>query len=515
MLSRKNDRREEAAMPGHGTPSRSAEIRAKLDHPIIDADGHLREFHPLYMAFVRQVAGPRLAARVEDRFKASALGFALKGGDLYGVLQDPRDPKRQDWRTPRGVWFGAPTMDPLDAATPYLPKLLHERMDEIGLDFAILYPGLGLSLPHEPDEEIRRATIRSLNTYFSETTRDYADRMTMAAVIPMHTPEEAIAELDHAVGTLGAKVIMIPPGVLRPIPAIARTYPGAFPEAGGWVDSYALDSLHDYDPVWQRCIDLRVAVTCHGGMVPNTQWNGRSLSNFCFNHIGNMALQQHGICKSLFMGGVTRRFPKLKFAFLECGVAWACMLYAELIGHWEKRNLAALPLCDPANLDRSRHRDLLQRYGGRFMEGLLDRPDLSPAPPRVTDPVLLDEWRALAIETADEFKPLFTENFHFGCEADDPTTAWGFDAKVNPFGARLKAMLGSDVGHFDLPQMTKVLAEAYELVERELITPDEFRDYTFTHAASAHLAMNPDFFRGTRVANAVDAALGPAKRAKQ
>ena len=39
---------------------------------------------------------------------------------------------------------------------------------------------------------------------------------------------------------------------------------------------------------------------------------------------------------------MTRRFPDLNFAFLEGGVAWAAALYADLIGHWEKRNLAAL-----------------------------------------------------------------------------------------------------------------------------------------------------------------------------
>src|ERR1700683_2736065 len=34
----------------------------------------------------------------------------------------------------------------------------------------------------------------------------------------------------------------------------------------------------------------------------------------------------------------TRRFPSLKFAFLEGGVGWGCSLYNDLIGHWAKRN---------------------------------------------------------------------------------------------------------------------------------------------------------------------------------
>ena len=52
-------------------------------------------------------------------------------------------------------------------------------------------------------------------------------------------------------------------------------------------------------------------------------------------------------CKALFFGGVTRRFPELNFAFLEGGVGWACTLFADLIGHWEKRNRQALENTEP------------------------------------------------------------------------------------------------------------------------------------------------------------------------
>jgi hypothetical protein len=35
---------------------------------------------------------------------------------------------------------------------------------------------------------------------------------------------------------------------------------------------------------------------------------------------------------------VTRRFPTLKFAFLEGGSAWGASLYTDIIWHWETRN---------------------------------------------------------------------------------------------------------------------------------------------------------------------------------
>ena len=64
--------------------------------------------------------------------------------------------------------------------------------------------------------------------------------------------------------------------------------------------------------------------------------------------------------------------------------------------------------------------------------------------------------------------------FYFGCEADDPLNATAFNTKMNPFGARLGAIFSSDIGHWDVPDMTEVLAEAYELVDKEVVTERDF-----------------------------------------
>ena len=48
-----------------------------------------------------------------------------------------------------------------------------------------------------------------------------------------------------------------------------------------------------------------------------------------------------------------------------------------------------------------------------------------------------------------------------------------------------------------------MLEEAYELVEHELISTDNFREFVFTNAARLHTSLNPDFFTGTVVEEAV------------
>jgi hypothetical protein len=66
-------------------------------------------------------------------------------------------------------------------------------------------------------------------------------------------------------------------------------------------------------------------------------------------------------------------------------------------------------------------------------------------------------------------------------------------------GARLNAIFSSDIGHFDVPDMTEVVPEAYELVEHELITEADFRDFMFANAVRFWGEVNPDFFKGTAV----------------
>ena len=123
----------------------------------------------------------------------------------------------------------------------------------------------------------------------------------------------------------------------------------------------------------------------------------------------------------------------------------------------------------------------------------------------------LDDYSRCKVSAKEDIKELFVPRFYFGCEADDPVNPWAFNRNANPLRARLNALFSSDVGHFDVTDMTEVVEEAYELVEHGLISEDDFREFTFTNAASLHTALNPDFFKGTSVegyANAVMATTG-------
>jgi hypothetical protein len=120
---------------------------------------------------------------------------------------------------------------------------------------------------------------------------------------------------------------------------------------------------------------------------------------------------------------------------------------------------------------------------------------------------MIDEWAACGIDRAEDIKRLFVDPFYFGCEADDPLTSMAFNTKVNPFGAELHAMMGSDIAHWDVPDMAEVLEEAWEMVDHGWIDEAAFKQFTFSNPVRFYTGTNPGFFKGTVVEAAVDAYL--------
>jgi predicted TIM-barrel fold metal-dependent hydrolase len=479
--------------------SESQQIRENLDHPVIDADGHVLEFMPAALPYLREALGPKLFEQY--RSQTSPIGRIMGGASTA---------ERQRTRAPQSAWWGNPAAKTIDLATATIPALLHERLPELGIDFCVLYPTKTLGSAGVEDQDIRIGLCRGLNDFFADTYRPFADRMTVAGVVPMVTPEEAVAELAHC-RELGLKVVGLPEGVTRPIPEPSLNSPSPFlvPGQAHWFDTFGLDSAHDYDPVWQAICDNGFAAVFHGGIGHIAPYTFTSITSYVFNHIGFFAERMHRLCKSLFLGGVTRRFPDLNVAFLECGVGWACSLLVDIVEHWEKRNLSALQEnLDPTLVDWDQFEELMRKYGGSLLDSVDDlRESLQAIPAVGVPPEEHDEFRHLQVTSKAELKDLFVPRFFFGCEADDRTMSFAF-SPANAFGARLQPVFSSDIAHWDVEDMAGVVAEAWGMVRKNVLTAEDFRDFTFTNPARLFAGTNPGFFEGTAVADAVRPLVG-------
>jgi hypothetical protein len=301
--------------------------------------------------------------------------------------------------------------------------------------------------------------------------------------------------MDYALGTLGLKVPMVGAMVRRPV-----QHPDGTPvnaarplDHSFWVDLLALDSEYDYDPLWQKCLDMKVPMTFHA----TTQGIGmrRSTSNYIYNQTGHFAEAGHAYAKALFLGGVTHRFPKLPFAFLECGVSWGAQLVCDLKERWEKRSGAALHRLDPRKTDYAKLAALFDRYGGPHLAGRM-APSTEAA--RGEQP-FVDEFAAAGIETLDDFYDRLIPNYYYGCEADDRLAGTAFDPRYTPPGRKLNAIFSSDVGHWDVSDMSHVLPEAHEMVEDGIMSEEDFRAFVFDNPVRLFTQLNPDFFGGTAI----------------
>ncbi len=457
-----------------------------LGHPVIDVDAHAQEIIPVLLDYVREVGGLTVHKHLSAYFSHGSAG-------PYNPWWSMTSKERFAKRALCPSWWSTPTRNTLDRATAHLPALLYSRMEELGIDYGIVYPTRGIALPSHEDEEIRRLGCRAYNSYQADMFRGLEDRLTPAAVIPMHTPEEAIEEINHATQVLGLKAGMIASYVKRPIPASANGGSGR----AHWIDTFGVDSAHDYDSVWARCVELGVVPAAHSAA---SGWDGRqSVSNWQYNLTGHFGATGEALCRSLFMGGVTRRFPTLNFAFLEGGVTWACNLYAAMVSRWKKRNpRSLLEHLDPTLLDLDVLMPLFNAYGNERVRARLGaiRSELELREPR---PDNLDHWAACEIETVRDVRNLFESRFYFGCEGDDPFISWASADHLNPSGARLRAVFGSDIGHWDVEDMTHVVSDARELVSRGTLTEDELCEFLFKNPVRLYGSMKPDFFKGTAV----------------
>jgi predicted TIM-barrel fold metal-dependent hydrolase len=473
-----------------------AKIREQLDHPVIDSDGHLVEVRPVAMEYIANVGGADTARRFAEEQRSTFLSR-----DWYGLSPSERMAR---W-THRPPFWGEPLRNRgLDLATASFPDLLYRRLDQLGIDFTVLYPTIGINPQGYADEETRRACCRGLNDYYADHWMGHADRMAPVAIVPMFTPQEAIDELEYAVTRRGFKAVMLPSYVKRPIRAIVDHAPDA---AGfAWrADTFGIDSEFDYDPVWAKCRELGIVASFHSPGEGSTFHD--SISNTVYNHVGHFASAATAICKSLFLGGVSQRFPDLRFLFLEGGVGWARSLLADLTSHWEKRSLAALARdSDPRLADVDLFLDLYRQYGGTLWrtttrEELAKRWAVDPEDPT-------DSFACLQVASADELRRLFVDRFYFGCEGDDPVMPSAFDATRNPGGVRLHATYGSDIGHWDVPLMDEVLEEVYEPLEHGVIDEEDLRDFVFANPVRLWTSTNPRFFEGTVVEHAAAKLVG-------
>jgi predicted TIM-barrel fold metal-dependent hydrolase len=208
------------------------------------------------------------------------------------------------------------------------PAARIELMDEQGLDRTLMFPTLA-SLVEErmrDDPELTHAAIHALNRWIDETWQfTYDDRIFTTPVITLPIVEKAIEELEWVVER-GAKVVLIRPA---PVP--------------GWQGSRSF-GLPEFDPFWQRVVDLDVLVAMHssdsGYERYTNDWMGNNAEMLPFQPQAFRMLSAwrpvEDAVTALICHGALSRFPALKVAVIENGSSWVAPLLDRMADTYKK-----------------------------------------------------------------------------------------------------------------------------------------------------------------------------------
>src|SRR2546425_13296426 len=103
----------------HPTP---AQIRASLQHPVIDGDGHWVEFDPVFSERMRKVGGDKAAEGWLAALKATEDALSMSVAE------------RRRRRVAQPGFWTRQASNTLDRATAMMPRLPYHRPDGVGCD---------------------------------------------------------------------------------------------------------------------------------------------------------------------------------------------------------------------------------------------------------------------------------------------------------------------------------------------------------------------------------------------
>src|SRR5437899_563163 len=115
-------------MSAHHTPE---EIRKGLTHAVIDSDGHWVEYTPVFAEQIRKVTGD-----------LGANGFLQSQRRIPDSLSMTLEQRTERGVAMEGFW-GRQSTNTRDRATAMMPRMLYDRLGELGIDFGIVYPTAG------------------------------------------------------------------------------------------------------------------------------------------------------------------------------------------------------------------------------------------------------------------------------------------------------------------------------------------------------------------------------------
>ena len=186
------------------------------------------------------------------------------------------------------------------AFNPAGPKEWLQFLDDAEIETTVLYPTSGLCLGNTTNRDWAVAQCKAYNNWLHQEYMKRSPRFKGMALIPMQDPEEAVAELRRAVVELGM------PGAVLPGNGLSANL-----------------GAKQFWPIYKEADALGCCLAVHGGA--HHKFGLDTLETFAPIHALGHPFAQLISCAGLIFNGVFDKFPRVRIAFLEGGIAWLQM----------------------------------------------------------------------------------------------------------------------------------------------------------------------------------------------
>jgi len=187
-------------------------------------------------------------------------------------------------------------------------------MDAIGIDVVCLFPTPMLSLGLTPRKEVEVALARAYNRWLCEEVLAPEPRIRSSLYLPLNDPEatyQVVKEFGGKKGVIGFTIVA---------PHYKAVYDNAY------VKTYALIE------------EMGLPLVFHGAFA----WGEDQSIGLCNRFLAVHALGFSWFnilhCTNWLVNGMPERFPKLKVAWVESGLAWIPFLMQRLDNEWMMRS---------------------------------------------------------------------------------------------------------------------------------------------------------------------------------
>jgi predicted TIM-barrel fold metal-dependent hydrolase len=309
MVDEKNRWRLET--PGHQGWQRSARPDDPRKYLMISADCHVNEPSKLWWE------------RIDQRFRNRLPHIEVDDKGHKWMVVEGYQKSRVRTRNIQDAPKGGEDRLRGNAGREPLDRIRDHARD--GIDAEIVFPNKGLAMFATQDAEFGAAQCRVWNDWAWETYGPYNDFMSPMAAIMTADLDLALAEIKRVV-KIGFR------GITLPCKPIWGAHDARHPNY----------NLPMYDPMWALIQDCDVPMTFHvsTGRDPRAaRKDGGAVINYVAHSLSPTIEPISNICAS----GVLDRFPKIRFAAIECGIGWVPWALSAMDEAYRKHHLWVTP----------------------------------------------------------------------------------------------------------------------------------------------------------------------------